>query len=44
LGNNLYMPDDYSALRTFYGKLETKDQESVVLKLASAGKTEVSVN
>jgi hypothetical protein len=24
LGNNLYMPDEYPALRTFYGKLETK--------------------
>jgi len=32
----IFMPKDYAELRTFYGKIETKDQESVVLMAAPA--------
>jgi hypothetical protein len=45
LGELIYMPKEYSDLRSFYSKMETKDQESLVLttapaaaKLTSAGK------
>jgi Domain of Unknown Function with PDB structure (DUF3857)/Transglutaminase-like superfamily len=31
LGEILYMPNEYPDLRAFYSKMETKDQESVVL-------------
>lgn len=34
LGNILFMTSEYSDLRSFYSKMETKDQESVVLKTA----------
>ncbi len=30
----IFTPQEYAALRTFYGQFETKDQESVVLKAA----------
>ncbi len=33
LGEILYLPAEYPALRTFYGKFENKDQETVVLKV-----------
>jgi hypothetical protein len=33
-GGVIYLPTDYAALRTFYSQLESKDQESVVLKPA----------
>jgi Domain of Unknown Function with PDB structure (DUF3857) len=36
LGDILIAPKDYPQLRSFYGKFETKDQESVVLKVANA--------
>ena len=35
LGDVLVAPKDYPQLRSFYGKFETKDQESVVLKVGS---------
>jgi hypothetical protein len=35
LGDILVPPKDYPQLRSFYGKFETKDQESVVLKVAN---------
>ena len=35
LGEILFMPNEYPDLRTFYGKMENKDQESVVLTCAS---------
>ena len=35
LADILFMPDEYSALRGYYGKFETKDQENVVLKVAT---------
>jgi hypothetical protein len=35
LGNILYKVEEYPALRTFYNKFETKDQEPVVLKAAA---------
>lgn len=31
LGDVIFTPEDYPALRTFYGQFENKDQESVVL-------------
>jgi len=34
LGEIIFMPKEYPELRTFYGKMETKDQESVVLTAA----------
>lgn len=34
LGEILYLPKEYSDLRAFYNKFETKDQESVVLTVA----------
>jgi hypothetical protein len=34
LGNIFYKLDEYPALRTFYNKLESKDQEPAVLKVA----------
>ena len=34
LGQIIFVPKEYPALRTFYTKLETKDQESVVLTAA----------
>jgi Domain of Unknown Function with PDB structure (DUF3857) len=34
LGEILYAPKEYADLRAFYNKLETKDQESVVLTVA----------
>jgi hypothetical protein len=41
LGETVYLPKDYPELRSFYSKMETKDQESVVLTTApvTAGKT-----
>lgn len=38
----IYGVSDYAALRTFYSQLESKDQESVVLKAAAAQSTAVS--
>jgi hypothetical protein len=35
-GDIMYAPADYAELRTFYSQLESKDQESVVLKAAPA--------
>ncbi len=35
-GRAIYGPDEYPGLREFYGKLEAKDQESLVLTRASA--------
>jgi hypothetical protein len=35
LGNLFYKLDEYPNLRAFYNKLETKDQEPIVLKLAA---------
>jgi hypothetical protein len=37
IGDNVILPPDYKDLRTFYGKFESKDQESVILKLAVPG-------
>jgi hypothetical protein len=34
LGEILFPPQEYSELRTFYSKMETKDQESIVLTTA----------
>jgi hypothetical protein len=31
LGDIIFMAEEYPALRTFYGQLENKDQEPVVL-------------
>jgi hypothetical protein len=39
----LVMPKDYDGLRTFYSQLESKDQESVVLKMAPAATTSAAV-
>jgi hypothetical protein len=36
-GELLVQPKDYDALRKYYAQFESKDQESVVLKAASAG-------
>jgi hypothetical protein len=36
LGEFVFMPKEYSELRSFYTKMETKDQESVVLAAAPA--------
>jgi hypothetical protein len=36
MGNIFYKPEEYPALREFYGKMETKDQEPVVLKAAAS--------
>jgi hypothetical protein len=36
ISNTIYMSNEYGDLRTFYNKMETKDQESVVLKAAAA--------
>ncbi len=46
LGEILYMPNEYPDLRAFYNKLETKDQESVVLTIApiTATKSTTSTN
>jgi hypothetical protein len=40
LGEIIYMPKEYPELRSFYSKMETKDQESVILTTApvKAGK------
>ncbi len=35
MGDILFEPKDYPQLRSFYGKFETKDQDSVVLKVGS---------
>jgi hypothetical protein len=35
LGNVIYKLEEYPALRTFYNKFETKDQEPIVLKAAA---------
>ncbi len=37
LGEIIFMPKDYPELRTFYNKVETRDGESLVLKVADAG-------
>jgi hypothetical protein len=37
LGNVIFPAAEYADLRTFYGTLETKDQEPVVLKAAAGG-------
>jgi hypothetical protein len=29
----LFMPEDYTALRSFYAQIETKDKESVVVRI-----------
>jgi hypothetical protein len=34
LGETIYLPKEYPELRSFYSKMETKDQESVVLTTA----------
>ena len=36
LGETIYLPKEYPELRSFYSKMETKDQESVVLTTAPA--------
>ena len=36
MGEIIFKAEEYPALRTFYGQFENKDQESVVLKAASA--------
>ena len=35
MGNIIILPTEYKGLRDFYSKLEAKDQESIILKLAS---------
>ncbi len=35
LASIIYTPEEYKDLRSFYAKFETKDQENVVLKVAS---------
>jgi hypothetical protein len=35
LGNLFFKTDEYPSLRTFYNKIETKDQEPIVLKVAA---------
>ncbi len=39
----LVMPKDYAGLRTFYSQFESKDQESVVLKMAPAATATAAV-
>ena len=34
LADIIFMPAEYPALRSYYGKFETKDQENVVLRVA----------
>ena len=36
LGEVIFMPTEYQQLRTFYSKMENKDQESIVLTNAPA--------
>jgi len=38
-GGTLVLPKDYPELRTFYSQFESKDQESVVLKVVPASAT-----
>ncbi|HEY6412612.1 MAG TPA: transglutaminase, partial [Edaphobacter sp.] len=46
LGEILYGPKEYADLRAFYNKIETKDQESVVLAVApsTAAKSTTATN
>jgi len=44
LGESLFLVNEYPDLRAFYNKIETKDQESVVLKMASTAKGEGAGN
>ncbi len=37
LGEIVFMPKDYPELRSFYNKVETRDQESLVLKVGEGG-------
>lgn len=39
LGEILYMPPEYPELKSFYNRVETKDQENVVLKVLVPGNT-----
>jgi hypothetical protein len=39
MASYLFLANEYPALRSFYGRLETKDQESVVLKVTENAKT-----
>ena len=38
IGEIIFMPPEYQELRTFYSKMDTKDQESVVLTAAATAK------
>ncbi len=42
LGEILYFAKEYPALRSFYSKMEAKDQESVVLTSVPSGKSDAS--
>ena len=35
VAKTFFMPDDYPDLRSFYGKLEAKDQETLILTHAA---------
>jgi hypothetical protein len=37
MGDFMFKPEEYGTLRTFYSQIETKDKESVVLKVMPAG-------
>jgi hypothetical protein len=36
LADNMFPPEEYPALKSYYGKFETKDQENVVLKAVNS--------
>lgn len=42
MGEAIFMPKEYDDLKSFYGKLETKDQETIVLTHATASPAAVS--
>ncbi len=43
VGIPIFLPTEYGDLKTFYGKLETKDQETIVLTHAATAPAAVSV-
>jgi hypothetical protein len=44
IGDIIILATEYPELRTFYGKLESKDQENVILKLASTASPASATN
>jgi hypothetical protein len=42
VGQPIFLPTEYADLKSFYGKLETKDQETIVLTHAAVAPAAVS--